>query len=288
MSPMRLGPVGLLPLMAACAPPPGPRLQALPLEVESVDLLGLRVALPFEVQNPHPQGYALTGFDGEVSAAGRSWRALGGEAGLQQLVSEDNRIVLPLTATWDELYAVALPTRGTDTLPFLAAGAFSFDGPEGALELPFELSGGLPAVRPPTLRPATLSAQPVVGGGWILEIGLSADNDMAAPWELGVARVQLAVDGLPVGEAELDLSAALPGPGATALTVAFPVDPVADGPALQGSLAAESVVLRIAGDVEAQGAGVSGRAPVEAEAEVEVLRGTPDTGAPGADTGASP
>lgn len=192
------------------------------LDVNAVDWETADTNFVFKVDNPNPVDITLASFDYALAFEGEDWVSGDDPNGLTLSASDGSEVALPVNLIFAELYDMVQAVRGEDTIDFNLQGTFGFNTPIGLVELPYDASGGFPALRTPgfgfdALRVADLSLS-----GATLELDLAVDNDHASSLTFQNFDYGFTLEGEDVGEGSVATLGAVDG--ATTGVVTLPLD----------------------------------------------------------------
>lgn len=148
------------------------------LEVRSIDWEQADVDFVFSVANPNPVTIGLSSFNYDLDLETISFLSGDNPDGFQLEAEGKAPLVLPLDLRYDEIWNTIQATRGEDVVDFGLSGRLGFDTPVGEAKIPYNESGGFPALRTPKFSFKAIRVTNFRGFGDVdLAVDLGVDNE---------------------------------------------------------------------------------------------------------------
>ncbi len=194
------------------------------LEVNAVDWEMADTNFVFAVDNPNPLEITLASFDYTLAFQGEEWLVGDDPDGLVLGAAGESELALPVGLIFEDVYNMVQAVRGEDTIDFELTGNFGFNTPIGLIELPYDASGGFPALRTPTFGFQELRIDEVGLTSATLALDLAVDNDHASTLDFTNFDYSFQLEGEDVGTGSVAQLGAVDGGNTGTLTLPLEID----------------------------------------------------------------
>lgn len=150
------------------------------LEVRAIDWEEADVDFVFSVSNPNPVRVGLSSFDYDLDLEDVDFIEGDNPDGFTLAANGSAPLVLPLDLRYEDIWNTIEAIRGEDVVDFGLSGRMGFNTPGGEVKLPYDESGGFPALRIPKFRFQALRVTDVNPLAPKIEIDLGVDNELGS------------------------------------------------------------------------------------------------------------
>jgi LEA14-like dessication related protein len=194
------------------------------LDLTELDFEHVATDFVFEVKNPNPVGIPLERFNYNLAFEGADF--LSGDAKDQLALGPDgtSEMVLPVSLTFEGIYALIEAVRGEDTIGFALDGNFGFDSDLGPVDVNYQADDEYPALRIPKINLGKLKLQKFDVSGVEMALDFDVDNDHGSALGLHGMDFDLNIAGIQIGNGSVEELGSVEGASSKTFTLPINVD----------------------------------------------------------------
>ncbi len=129
------------------------------MKIDAITFKKVDTTFVLDVKNPYPVNLPVKSYTWNLQLAGEKFVNGKSTDGINVGASKTSKVRIPVSSSFQDIYAVAKEAKGLDEIPFRITGDLSFDTPLGPITLPYDAKGDFPALHAPKFRPTALRVE---------------------------------------------------------------------------------------------------------------------------------
>ncbi len=172
-----------------------PKVKVVDVALTDVSTSGLELGVNVEIDNPNPIKVSFSGMEYDLVVDNLPMAKGRKDSLIEIKASDKTNVTIPVELNYNQMAAVYNSSIVKDRVPYTLSGKVFLNTPVGSVPLPYQASGTMPVVKPPTLRGVKNRTNSLSTEGLDMTMTLVLDNPNGYPLVLQNLEYQLNLNG---------------------------------------------------------------------------------------------